>query len=190
MFKIGRRIVVYGPTGSGKTTMAGSIAQSIRVPHIELDAIFWTPDWVSKPDEEFRAEVSAVLSSHSDGWVSDGNYRRVRGLVLPLVDTVVWLRLPFRVVFSRLLKRTVSRAWSGEILWGTNREPWRRAFLSRDSLLLYAVTHWCRHHEAISQALEQTTQRALVLRLHSVHEVEEFVVSLPPAVDRRLNGTC
>lgn len=178
MVKIGHRIVVYGPTGSGKTTVASSIAQSIGVPHIELDAIFWTPQWVSKPLEQFRAAVSSVLSSHSGGWVCDGNYSHVRDLILPLADTVVWLRPPFRIAFWRLLKRTVTRCLKGELLRGTNHESWRQSFLSRDSLLLYAITSWRRHHEQTRRALEDIPHRAAVVELRSVREIEEFFVSL------------
>ena len=76
MFKIGRHIVVYGPTGSGKTTVAAHLARRIGVPHIELDAVFWLPQWNQKPVEEFRADVSTLLSECTDGWVFDGNYSR------------------------------------------------------------------------------------------------------------------
>lgn len=86
---MGCHVVVYVPTSSNKSTLAGRIAQHINVPHIEIDAIFWTPDWVEKPLEEFRAEMSAVLSECPDGWVFDGNYSRVRDLILPLADTVI-----------------------------------------------------------------------------------------------------
>jgi len=98
MSQIGRRIVVYRPTGSGKTTIASEIAQSIGVPHIELDAIFWLPDWLEKSVEQFRDDVLAVIDKNPGGWVCDGNYSRVRDVILPQADTVVWLRLPFRVV--------------------------------------------------------------------------------------------
>lgn len=173
-----RHIVVYGPTGSGKTTVAGSIAWRIGVPHIELDAIFWMPHWVSKPVEEFRADVSAILSRYGDGWVCDGNYRYVRDLILPQADAVVWLRLPFRVVFWQLLKRTIGRLRRDEVLWGTNRESWRLHFLSRDLLLLYAITSWRRHHEGIRQDLEEIPHQASIWELRSVREIEEFLASL------------
>ena len=180
MVKTGRHIVVYGPTGSGKTTVGSQIAQRIGVPHIELDAIFWTPRWVEKPLAEFRAEVSAVLDSCRDGWVCDGNYRQVRDLILPLADTVVWLRPPFWVAFWWLLKRTVSRAWTGQPLWGTNRESWRQSFLSRDSILLYQMTSWRRHPGGIRRDLVEMPHRASVFELHSVREIEEFLASLSP----------
>ena len=178
MVKIGRRIVVYGPTGSGKTTVAAHLARRIGVPHVELDAIQWLPGWKEKPLEEFRTAVSALLNHHTDGWVFDGNYSQARDLILPLADTVVWLRPPFRVASWRLLKRTVTRSWKHEPLWGTNYESWRLSFLSRDSLLLYQMNHWRRHYERTRRALEDIPHQASVFELRSVRAIEEFLVSL------------
>ncbi len=177
MVKIGRRVVVYGPTGSGKTTVAARIAQSIGVPHIELDAIFWKQNWTETPLEQFRADVSSVLADHPYGWVCDGNYSRVRDLILPLADTVVWLHPPFRVAFWRLLKRTIARCWNGKLWWGTNRETWRQAFFSRNSLLLYQMTHW-RAYGKIGRNLRGIPHQASVLELRSVKEINEFLASL------------
>jgi len=167
--------VVYGPTGSGKTTVAARIAECIGVPHIELDAIFWLPDWTKKSPEEFRAEVGALLDGYRDGWVCDGNYSALREFTLPQADAVVWLRLPFRVTFWRLLKRTVSRAWTREPLWGTNRESWRLSFLSRESLLLYAIRGRRRHLRGITQTLNEVSHKAEVYELRSAREAEDFL---------------
>jgi adenylate kinase family enzyme len=183
MSQIGRRIVVYGPTGSGKTTVARNIAQSIGVPHIELDAIFWMPEWEEKSLEQFRADVSAVLDENLDGWVCDGNYSRVRDVILPMADTVVWLRLPFRVVFWQLLKRTITRSWTGELLWGYNRESWRKSFLSRESLFLYLIRNWRRYTRKITKDLKEMPHQASIIELHSVNEIEKFLASLKPTAD-------
>lgn len=179
MLNIGRRVVVYGTTGSGKTTVAARIAQCLGVPHIELDAIFWLPDWKEKSPEEFKAEVSTLLERYQDGWVCDGNYRLLREFTLPQADAVVWLRLPFWVTFWRLLRRTVSRAWTGEPLWRTNRESWRQSFFSRDSLLLYAITSRRRHRKGIRRSLNEVPHQAKVYELHSGRELEAFLASLP-----------
>ncbi len=175
MDKIGRRIVVYGPTGSGKSTVARLLSRSTGLPYVELDAICWLPDWVEKPLEEFRADTLAVLESHKEGWVCDGNYGRIRETFLPLADTVVWLRLPFRVTFWRLLKRTIERCWTGELLWGNNRESVRQSFFSRDSLLFYAWNHRREYHERIGQTLEEIPHNATVHRLSSAEEVKKFL---------------
>jgi len=169
---------VYGSVCSGKSTVANRIAQIINVPHIELDALFWTANWIEKPLEEFRADVSALLDANAGGWVCDGNYSRVRDLILPLASTVVWLRPPFRVAFWRLLKRTITRCWSHELLWGNNRESPRRAFLHRDSLFLYVIRNWHRFHKGVDRALENTPHKTLIIELHSAREVSSFLASL------------
>jgi len=181
MTEIGRHVVVYGPACSGKTTVAESIAREINVPHIEIDAIYWLPGWEEKPLEEFRADLSAALSRSPDGWVCDGNYSRVRDLTLPQADTVVWLRPPFRVAFWRLLKRTIARCIDRKPLWGTNYESWRQSFLSRDSLLLYQITHWHRYDRKIIQDLVNIPHQASVIKLRSSREVEAFLASISPS---------
>lgn len=175
MDKIGRRIVVYGSTGSGKSTLARLLSRRAGLSYVELDAIFWLPGWVEKPVDEFRADALTVLDSHPDGWVCDGNYGRIRETILPLADTVVWLRLPFRVTFWRLLKRTIQRCREKRLLWGINRETVRRSFFSRDSLLLYAWNHRRGYHEKIGKDLEEIPHNATVHRLRSAGEVKKFL---------------
>ena len=175
--------VLTAEPGSGKTTIAADIARSIGVPHIELDAIFWMPEWEEKPLTQFRHDVSAAINVNTDGWVCDGNYGRVRDIILPQADSVVWLRLPFRVVLWQLLKRTVSRSWTGELLRGYNRESWRKAFLSRESLFLYLVKNWRRYTKRIKRDLKEIPHRASVIELRSLKETEAFLATLIPATD-------
>jgi len=158
--------------------MARKISKRIGVPHVELDEVFWQPDWVEKPLDEFRAEVTAIIDRHTDGWVIDGNYGRVRNLTLPHADTVIWLRPSFGVAFWRLLKRTVERCVNSTELWGTNHESWRKAFLSRDSLLLYQVRNWRRYSKRITHSLETIPHRASVIQLRSQREIDEFLFDL------------
>ncbi len=178
MTELGHHIVIYGPACSGKSTLARRISQLVGLPHIELDEIFWQPEWVERPLDEFRAEISVALSRCPDGWVMDGNYRRVRDLTLPLADTVIWLRPSFRVAFWRLLKRTVSRCRDGTLLWGTNYESWGKAFFSRDSLFLYQVKNWRRYDRKIIRDLEEIPNRASVIQLRSQKEIDAFLNGL------------
>jgi len=75
------RIVVVGTSGAGKTTLAKNIAAALAIPHIELDALHWDPDWrglsVTDPDEFIRRVAAATAG---DAWVVDGNYGLVRAL--------------------------------------------------------------------------------------------------------------
>ncbi len=179
MVAIGRRGIVYGPPGSGKSTLAQRIGERIGLPVVELDAVFWMSGWISKPLEQFRADVASALNSHPAGWVCAGNYSNARDIVLPQADTVVWLRLPFRVALWRLWRRTIKRAWSREALWGTtNRESFRKSFLGRESILLYQITSWRRHMRRTRQALREINHHAGVVELRSRREMEEFLESL------------
>ncbi len=173
-----RRIVIWGATGSGKTSLAAEIARRLGLPHVELDAICWLPDWQEKPLAEFRADVATALASHADGWVCDGNYSKVRDVVLAEADMVVWLHLPLHVSFWRLLKRTVRRGLRREGLWGTNYESLRLSFFSRDSLLLYALTKG-RHSGDKARRLRGSIPRGILLHeLCSSRQVEAFLAGL------------
>lgn len=140
------RINVVGTTGSGKTALARRISERLSIPHVELDAIFWGPGWTKTPDEVFRERVSSALSG--DTWVADGNYNTVRDIVWPMAETVVWLDYPLRTTMWQLLWRTVRRSFTKEELWNGNRESFRTAFLSRESLFLWLLqTYWRRKKE-------------------------------------------
>ena len=170
-----RHVVVFGPSGSGKTTLGRAIAQSLGVPAIELDALYHQPDWVPTPDDEFRAKVTTALDAHADGWVVEGNYRVIREITLPRADTIVRLRLPFRVVYTRLVKRTMIRSWRRQELWNGNRESFRLAFTSRDSILLWGISHWRAHARNLDAALREIPHTAPVIELRSARAVDEFL---------------
>jgi len=160
-----RRIAVYGPAGSGKTTLARQLSERLGVPHIELDALFHQPGWQPTPRDEFRAKVAAALAGNRAGWVVDGNYGSVRDLVMGEADTAVWIRLPFWRVYPRLVTRTLRRVATGEVLWGTNRERWRD-LAGRDSMLVWGIAHWRAHHQGmrVSLAARPPGQRLIVAR--------------------------
>jgi adenylate kinase family enzyme len=133
-----RRIAVIGTSGAGKTTFAARLAARLGVPHLELDALFWLPDWQQPDRSEFREEVVRVLDQ-SDGWVTDGNYSDTHDAVFGRADTVVWLDIGLVTCLRRVTTRAVRRAWAGEVLWGTNRESWRR-IVGPDSLAWWVIT--------------------------------------------------
>jgi energy-coupling factor transporter ATP-binding protein EcfA2 len=138
------RVAVIGTSGSGKTTFARRLAGILNREHVELDRLYWRPNWTPRP--EFRTLVEAAVSAES--WIVDGNYGSVRDLLWSRATGIVWLNYPFHLVFSRALRRTIRRLGSGEVLFGGNTETFRSSFLSFDGLPAWVLrTYWRRKRE-------------------------------------------
>lgn len=167
------RIYIIGPGGSGKTTLAADLAAALGLPHVELDAIHWRPNWQEPLVEEFREQVSTALAG--DSWAVDGNYGKARDIVLARAELVVWLDFPLWVILPRLFRRTTTRIFKRELLWGTNRETFREAFLSKDSLFLYVIkTHDRRRRQFKALVSNEKYQHIEFVRLRSPRQVRHW----------------
>src|SRR5687768_10534853 len=145
-----QRIVVIGPSGVGKSTLAHELAQRKNVPFVELDALYWKANWTATPADEMRAVVAEAVAP--DSLVVAENYSIVRDVVWSRGDTIVWLDYGFCVAFWRVLKRTLGRLIRREELWNGNRESWKSTF-SRDSILWWAITAYGKTRRTIPEAL-------------------------------------
>ena len=181
-----RRIAVVGSTGSGKTTMARALCRRLGVPHVELDALHWEPNWTEAQDDVFRARLAAALDAadaSADGWTTDGNYKQVRPLLWARADTVVWLDYPLPVILNRLLRRTVRRTLTQEELWSGNRERLVGAFFTRNSILWWAITTYQRRRRDYPVLLARPEHAHLrVVHLRAPREADRWLEAVPTAV--------
>lgn len=135
---LGRRIVVFGPSNSGKSTLAEALSRKLGIPAIHLDQLHHKPntDWVPRPKDEFHALQRQAMGS--DAWVMDGNYsglveeRLARATGVIVLDDNHWLRL------GRYVNRTLFQRYRPGALAG-----------NKDSLK-WSMIHWVafasRHH--------------------------------------------
>ena len=172
-----QRVVVIGTSCSGKTTLARQVAGILGVPHIELDAIHWLPDWQERPAEEFR-ELTA-LAVAADHWVVDGNYGPVRDIVWARATSVIWLNYSFPLVIWRALSRTITRSVSGQVLYSGNKESLRMAFLSRESIIWWAITTYHRRRREYPELfMNQEFQHLKIIEFRKQREADAFLSSL------------
>jgi adenylate kinase family enzyme len=138
-----KKIVIVGTSGSGKTTLARKLANQLGQKNIDLDDLYWLPNWVERSPEDFKERVFEVLDN--DSWIIAGNYGIVRDKIWEQADTIIWLNYSFPVVFGRALKRTLVRSITKEEILNGNKESIRKNFFSKDSILLWVLqTYWNR----------------------------------------------
>lgn len=126
---LGPRIMVCGPSNSGKSTLARALEQKLGIPAVHLDLLWHQPhtDWVPRPREEFARLHSEALAGNS--WVIEGNYfafvperlQRATGIVF--LGSNAWLGLGRYV--RRTLFETGKRA--GQLEGGIDRLNWKMA---------------------------------------------------------------
>ena len=137
------RLVVVGTAGSGKSTFATELAGAMNHEYIELDLLYWGPGWVPVPPETFESSVRSA--TEGDRWIVDGNYSSIRDLLWTRATHIVWLNFGVYTVLPRVLARTIKRILFKTQLSHGNRESFRAAFLSRDSILLWSLTSFVRN---------------------------------------------
>jgi len=170
------RLVVIGTTSSGKSTLAVQLANRLHMVFIELDALHWEPDWQEAPLEVFRARVEKA--TQAERWVVAGNYHVVRDLVWPKAEAVIWLDYSLWRIFWQLTRRTFTRWWTQELLWGTNREPLlaHLKIWSKESLYNWLFkTYWRRKREYSMLLSQLEHQHLKLIRFKRPGETEEWL---------------
>jgi adenylate kinase family enzyme len=170
-----RRILVYGVTGAGKSTLARRIGARLGLPYHAMDDLTWEPGWVPVSEAEQRERVRKVCAG--DAWVLDAAYAIWTDLVLDRVDLIVGLDLPRRRSLGRLLRRSVLNIVLRRPTCNGNRETFRQTFLDRESLLLFHFQSFPRKRARMRRWQADPAMPETVL-LRSPAEVERWLASL------------
>ncbi|MBI4635525.1 MAG: AAA family ATPase [Candidatus Rokubacteria bacterium] len=166
------RVVVVGTSCAGKTTFARRLASALGAQHVELDSLYWGPEWTPRPD--FQQEVLAA--ARQPRWVIDGNYSAARDMIWRRCTAIVWLDYPFARVFSRALRRTVRRVVTGERLYSGNRETIGSALFDTEGIPWWVVrTHGKRRREYPELFRRPEYRHAAVIQLHTPAAAEAFL---------------
>lgn len=66
------KIMIYGYSGSGKSTIAKIISEEYSLPILYVDKILHNENWVRKDKEESKNLIASFLKQNKN-WVIDGN---------------------------------------------------------------------------------------------------------------------
>lgn len=175
------RILLYGVTGSGKSTAAGRLGEVLDLPvHLADEEIGWLPGWVERDVTEQR-EIAARLAA-GERWVFDTAYGKWRDLVLPRAQVVVGLDYPRWLSLGRLVRRTGHRWVTQQEMCNGNTERLAQ-ILSRDSILLWHFRSYARKRRLMRQ-WESRPDGIPVLRLRRPRDLGQLLAELRPDPQR------
>jgi adenylate kinase family enzyme len=142
------RILVYGVTGSGKTTLAARLAQQTELPWHSVDDLTWEPGWVEVPTDEQRRRIGAICADQR--WILDSAYSKWLDVALGRVELIVALDYPRWLSLGRLLRRSVVRALDRRTVCNGNNESFRQ-LMSRDSIVVWHFRSFARKRRRIDE---------------------------------------
>lgn len=168
------RVLVYGVTGSGKTTLARQIGERLSLPWHSVDELAWEPGWIQVPTEVQRANIEAICSQEE--WVLDTAYGSWADIPLARADLVVGLDFPRWISLSRLLRRSLLRVIRRTSVCNGNVES-IGTLLSKDSIVVWHFKSFKRKQQRMRQ-WQADPEKPLVLLFRT-----------PKAVARWLRGS-
>ena len=158
-----RRILVYGVTGSGKSTMAAQLSAATGIPWHAVDDLTWLPGWVEVPQEEQRRRMEAICAGPE--WILDTAYGAWRDIPLRYAPTVVALDYPRWFSLLRLLRRTLVRWVRRSSVCNGNHEDLRSILSPRRSIISWHVRSFRGKRDRIrAWAADPAGPRVIVLR--------------------------
>jgi adenylate kinase family enzyme len=172
---VASRILVYGVTGSGKTTLAAQIAARTGLPWHSVDDLTWEPGWVEMPPDEQRRRIETICSN--DRWILDTAYGRWLDVPLASVELVVALDYLRWVSLGRLVRRSVRRVVCRELACNGNVETVGK-LLSADSIVRWHFRSFASKRARIGAWV--AAEHPAVCRLRSPEETAKWLATLGP----------
>ncbi|HET6963956.1 MAG TPA: hypothetical protein VFH58_04230 [Acidimicrobiales bacterium] len=177
---VGRRVVVTGLAGAGKSTFSKALSAKTGIPLIHLDLHFWKPGWVAPSDDDWRERQRVLLAG--DAWIADGNYHATLALRLERADTVVFLDTPWWTCARRAFVRGIRRPPGSVMPDGCEDTAGQR--LRDEWGIVWRV--WRGRSSERERELKVVSQHGQHVNLHVLRakrSIHEFLEAQVPALD-------
>jgi len=100
------RIIIAGPPGSGKTTLALKLSNYLSIPYVCGDKIFWV-DGTERDLEGFRSLVREKVESLD--WIYEGHLSKTFDLLTPYNPMVIVMRDRFPAHFVTVIAEDLGK---------------------------------------------------------------------------------
>ena len=151
------RILVFGNSGSGKSTYAQAQARRYGVPHLDLDSIVWEPGQIAvqRSAEAIRQSLDEFLLKH-DRWVIEGCYGELVQAAAGRCTELVFLNPGL----DACLANNARRPW----------EPHKYASFEQQNSMLGALQTWVAEYYTRSGSWSYTAHR----RIFDAHDGQKI----------------
>lgn len=158
------RVLVYGNSGSGKSTYARALAGRHGLAHLDLDSIVWEPGKVAvqRDQRSIEASLSEFVSSHAE-WVIEGCYGELVQSAAAHCTQLVFLNPGVDACRANNLRRP----------W----EPHKYASVEQQNSMLSTLQSWVAEYYGRDDAWSYKVHR-LIFDEHRGSKVEH--TTLPP----------
>jgi adenylate kinase family enzyme len=101
-----KRILIFGNSGSGKSTIAKKLCEAKGLAHLDLDTLAWqhTVPPQRKPLDESLISIQNFIDVNQ-GWVVEGCYADLLEQLLPFCDEIVFMNLPIAACIANAIQR-------------------------------------------------------------------------------------
>jgi adenylate kinase family enzyme len=141
-----KRIVIFGNSGSGKTTTARALAGEHSLPHLDLDSLAWASPGVRRPVEDSARDIREFLGSIEE-WVVEGCYADLLELTLNDATELRFLNPGVEVCIAQCR----ARPW----------EPEKYATPEEQERMLDFLLTWVREYETRTDEYSLARHREL-----------------------------
>ena len=161
-----KRILVVGPSGSGKSFFSRRLGEVLKIEVHHLDNLFWKSDRTHISRDEFDERLALLLKEEQ--WIIDGDYSRTYEMRFKACDTIFFLNLKL----DECLRGVQSRI-------GTNRPdiPWTETSFDpdfRDWIIRWFDTTL----PVLKDLLEKCRKEKNVVIFNSRKEAEDYLAGL------------
>lgn len=101
-----KKIIILGPSGTGKTTICRELGRKLDLKPLHLDSVYWQKDWEHMDKQEFDLWIRKFLTKN-DGFVIDGNYTNNKHFRyrLDIADTIIFLDFGTKKALAGIYER-------------------------------------------------------------------------------------